>query len=60
MSDDLESRAIALWVGAADAAVKGGAEPPEGTWADETEDVKEHYRTLAASMERAQDRPAPL
>jgi hypothetical protein len=38
--EELEAKAIALWVAAADAVVKGGALPLEGGWKDEAEDVK--------------------
>ncbi len=57
MTEDIEIKAIALWVAAADAAVKGGAEPPEGGWDDADEDVKQHYRTLVGGMEKARSTP---
>jgi hypothetical protein len=53
MIDDIETKAIELWVAAADAAVKGGAKPSEGGWDNEAEDVKRHYRLLADDMDRA-------
>jgi hypothetical protein len=57
MGDDLESKAIELWVAAANAAVKGGAQPPEGGWDSQAEDVKQHYRLLAGGMEKARKAP---
>jgi hypothetical protein len=51
--DDLETRAIALWVAAADAAVKGGEQPPVGGWDAQADEVKEHYRLLAGGIEKA-------
>ncbi len=53
MADDLEAKAIELWVAAADAAVKGGEKPPDGGWEGEAEDVKQHYRVLAGGIEKA-------
>ena len=51
--NDIETKAIELWVAAADAAVKGGEQPPVGGWDAEASDVKQHYRVLAGAMERA-------
>jgi hypothetical protein len=51
--DDTETRAIALWVAAADAAVKGGEQPPFGGWDAQADEVREHYRLLAGGMEKA-------
>lgn len=52
-SDDIETRAIALWVAAADAAVKGGEQPPFGGWDVQNDEVKQHYRVLAGGIEKA-------
>ncbi len=53
MTEDIETKVIELWVAAADAAVKGGAEPPEDGWDAADEDVKQHYRVLAGGIEKA-------
>jgi hypothetical protein len=59
MSEDIETKATALWVAAADAAVKGGAEPPEGDWDGANEDAKQYYRALPNGMEKARSAPPP-
>jgi hypothetical protein len=57
MTENIETKAIAMWVAAADAAVKGGAEPPEGGWDGADEDVRQYYRALAGGMEKARGAP---
>ncbi len=32
MTEDIETKAIAMWIADADTAVKGGEQPPEGGW----------------------------
>jgi hypothetical protein len=51
--DDTETRAIALWAAAANAAVKGGEQPPVGSWDAQDDEVKQHYRVLAGGIEKA-------
>jgi hypothetical protein len=51
--DDVETRAMALWVAAADAAVKGGEQPPVEGWDVQDDEVKQHYRVLAGGIEKA-------
>jgi hypothetical protein len=58
MTEDVETKAIALWVAAADAAVKDGAEPPEDGWHGADEDVKQYYRALASGIEKARSAPS--
>lgn len=57
MTEDIETKAIALWVAAVDAAVKGGAEPPEGGWDGSDQEVKQYYRALAGGIEKARSVP---
>jgi hypothetical protein len=54
--DDIEAKAVALWVAAADAAVKGGEMPPVGGWDAQSDDLKHYYRTLAGGIERSRQR----
>lgn len=56
--DDIETRAIALWVAAADAAVKAGEQPPVGGWDAQDDEVKQHYRLLAGGIQKARLRGA--
>ncbi len=51
--NDLDTRAIALWVAAADAAVKGGEQAPVGDWDTQNEEIKQHYRVLAGGIAKA-------
>jgi hypothetical protein len=53
---DIETKAIDLWVAAANAAVKGGEAPPVGGWDALPDDLKQHYRTLADGIQKSRDR----
>jgi hypothetical protein len=56
LDNDLETKAIKVWVAAADAAVKGGEQPPAGGWEAAAPAVKRHYRVLAGGIENARRR----
>jgi hypothetical protein len=49
----IETKAVELWSSAADAAVKGGDEPPETNWHDLDDGLKQYYLSLAGSMIKA-------
>jgi hypothetical protein len=57
MTEDIETKAIAMWVADADAAVKGGEQPPEGGWDALPDEMKDRYRTLAGGIEKARKAP---
>jgi len=50
---NVERMAVDMWVAAADAAVKGGAEPPANGWDGLDEDLKRYYLGLAGAKYRA-------
>jgi hypothetical protein len=50
---DTETKAIDLWVAAANAAVKSGETPPVGGWHALPDDLKQHYRTLAGAIHKS-------
>jgi hypothetical protein len=54
---DIETKAIAMWSAAVDAALKGGEGPPEGGWDALPEDMKDYYRSLAGGIEKARKVP---
>jgi hypothetical protein len=58
LDSDLETKAIEMWVAAADAAVKGGERPPAGGWEAVAHDVKRHYGVLVDGIEKDRRRDA--
>ncbi len=58
MAEDIEQKAIELWVASADAAVKGGEQPPSGGWDTLSDEMKDRYRTLAGGIEKARKAPS--
>jgi hypothetical protein len=60
VTEDIETKAIALWIAAADAAVKGGETAPMGGWDALPDGMKDYYRTLAGGIEKdRQQKAAP-
>jgi hypothetical protein len=59
MTDDIETKAIAMWVADADAAAKGGEQVLEGSWDAVPDDLKDRYRTLAGGIEKARKTSPP-
>ena len=49
----VETNAAELWSAAADAAVKGGGQPPTTDWQDLNDDLKRYYLSLAGGMAKA-------
>jgi len=59
MAEDIETKATELWSAAADAAVKGGEQPPAGGWDWDAlpDDIKDYYRSPAGGIEKARKAP---
>jgi hypothetical protein len=49
----VETKAAELWSAAADAAVKGGNQPPTTDWHGLSDDLKQYYLSLAGGIVKA-------
>jgi hypothetical protein len=49
----VETKAAELWSAAADAAVKGGDQPPTTDWHGLSDDLKQYYLSLAGGIVKA-------